>query len=364
LSDDAVAAWLNAAGRQPIPSKTEQLTLAKLIQRGQQPDATKAEQRAGRRAKDRLVAGNLRLIVPIARKFAKRIQGNALGFEDLLQAGVLGLTRAAELYDASRGYTFGTPAFWWISQSIRKAVLESDCTIRRPTSAQDLARRFRYKGEQTIAEFCEAWGLTEEKLQSELMHYHRATCTSLDQKAHQGEDSSELGDFIADPNSEYDVEQLDRQEAIRALQEALPDDLHLVEVAQSATAKELAAVVGCEPRQVARHLSSAKERLREHLEQPVAVLPRQNVVTLNDHRPVTTSSNGLQSLERLIEAPAAEAPVVQPAPAKKRTRRSRAEMQAARAAKAPEQITMEIGGVTVKASATDCVALLRGLQAA
>jgi hypothetical protein len=105
--------------------------------------------------------------------------------------------------------------------------------------------------------------------------------------------------------------------------------------------------------------------LRGHLEQPVAVLPRQNVITLNDHRPVTQTPNGLAALEKLV---APDAPVAEPAPAKKRRgRRTAAEMAAARAEKASkqasEQISFTVGGIAISAAPDAAVELIRRLAA-
>jgi RNA polymerase sigma factor (sigma-70 family) len=97
------------------------------------------------------VAGNLRLIVPIARKFGRRIQGSSLGMEDLLQAGTYGLIRAVELFDPERGYSLTTPSYWSISQAIRRAVQDSAQPIRAPIHAQDLLRRWRYRPEGLIS---------------------------------------------------------------------------------------------------------------------------------------------------------------------------------------------------------------------
>ncbi len=264
MATDAVSLWLEAAGRQTIPSKQEQLTLGRLIQRDRQPDATRAEKRAAARAKDRLVSGNLRLIVPIARKFAKRLRGNGLAFEDLLQAGTLGLVRAVELYDPSRGYSLSTPAYWWISQAIRRVVLESDQAIRAPVHSTETIRRWRYRGEQTVEEFCAEHGLTREKLEMELLHHARANCTSLDQRLHEGgSEGSTLGELLADPASQPSTELLDFERAVQRLEALCPDDFALVELSAVGghSGSELGQLMGVSRAAANVQIANAKRRL-------------------------------------------------------------------------------------------------------
>jgi RNA polymerase primary sigma factor len=258
---DAVNLWLGNAARQPIPSKREQLELARLVQRGRQPDATRAELRAARRAKDRLVAGNLRLIVPIARKFGRRIQGSSLGMEDLLQAGTYGLIRAVELFDPERGYSLTTPSYWWISQAIRRAVQDSAQPIRAPIHAQDLCRRWRYRPEgQTVDEFCAEWGITPAKLGQELEQAARARCCSLDAKLATADGDGTLLDVVADPDHQPSTSALELEQAVGRLG-VLPDDLALVEESLATTLKELAARHDMHRDTMRSALNQARKRL-------------------------------------------------------------------------------------------------------
>jgi RNA polymerase primary sigma factor len=114
--------WLEAIGRIPLLTPAEEIELGTLIQRGQRPDATPREKRAGRRARDRFVQANLRLAVSYVSKRCNRLSRLHGGAEDLIQAANEGLIRAVERFDPARGYRFSTYAYWWIRQGISRYV--------------------------------------------------------------------------------------------------------------------------------------------------------------------------------------------------------------------------------------------------
>ncbi len=262
---DAVGAWLENASRTPIPTKNEQIALGRLVQQGQQPGATKAQIRAGKRAADRLVSGNLRLVVPIARKFLRRVQGSALSMEDLLQAGTLGLIHSVNRFDPERGYSLTTPSYWWISQAIRRAIQDADKTIRTPIHALDTLRRYKYRPEgMTATEFCQEWSISEAKLKQELEHEARANCASLDAKLQGAEaDGSELGDRLADPNNQPCTDYAEMQQVTEWLRDLAPDEMALVElqVVDEVQIKDLAVLNGVTRGTAATALQKAKQRL-------------------------------------------------------------------------------------------------------
>jgi RNA polymerase primary sigma factor len=122
---DSLQLFLNEIGRYPLLSASEEVELAKRIERGDLE------------AKERMINSNLRLVVSIA----KRYQGHGLSLLDLIQEGVLGLIRAVEKFDWRRGFKFSTYATWWIRQAVQRGVQNRARTIRVPVHVAELERK-------------------------------------------------------------------------------------------------------------------------------------------------------------------------------------------------------------------------------
>jgi RNA polymerase primary sigma factor len=126
-------------GRYPIPNKTEQLLRSQQVRKWLDwpggPDAAPASiKRAGKRARDRLVAGNMRMCVVVAKKYSRM----GLPLEDLIQEGAIGLQRGVEMFNPTMGYTLGTYAYWWVRQAMYRALAETADTIRIPTNVLEV----------------------------------------------------------------------------------------------------------------------------------------------------------------------------------------------------------------------------------
>ena len=140
-SSDMVTHWLEQAGRVPLLTESEALHLGALVRRWQdwEPtpgDAPPAVRRRGLRARDRMVAANLRLVAHVTRR-ARHGLGVAVAdadLPDLLQAGAIGLQRGVEKFDPARGYKLSTYVYWWIRQGISRWADSHARTIRIPTT--------------------------------------------------------------------------------------------------------------------------------------------------------------------------------------------------------------------------------------
>ncbi|MGB7384714.1 MAG: RNA polymerase sigma factor, partial [Rhodococcus sp. (in: high G+C Gram-positive bacteria)] len=218
-SADSVRAYLKQIGKVALLNAEEEVELAKRIEAGlfatekMREFAEKGEKlpvaarrdytwicRDGNRAKNHLLEANLRLVVSLA----KRYTGRGMAFLDLIQEGNLGLIRAVEKFDYTKGYKFSTYATWWIRQAITRAMADQARTIRIPVHMvevinklgriqrellQDLGR------EPTPEELAKEMDITPEKV-LEIQQYAREPI-SLDQTIGD-EGDSQLGDFIED----------------------------------------------------------------------------------------------------------------------------------------------------------------------
>src|ERR671931_626146 len=164
-TDDAddLRLYLEAAAREPLLTKEEEVMLAMTIEKGKEAEdrikagrlradrslmKARADIRQAEAARQRFIMANLRLVVSVARKY----QGQGLPLLDLIQEGNIGLMRAVELFDWRRGFKFSTYATWWIRQGITRAIADRSRSIRLPVHIHDRLRklnRSRYQFAQT-----------------------------------------------------------------------------------------------------------------------------------------------------------------------------------------------------------------------
>jgi DNA-directed RNA polymerase sigma subunit (sigma70/sigma32) len=205
MRDDAVRHWMESAQREPLLTPAEELHLGGLVRAWQDhpggPDhAPPAVIRRGRRARDRIITANLRLVASYVQN--RRHDGP---LEDRFQNGALGLCKAAEKFDPARGYKFSTYAFWWLRANIDKGEV-AESAIRLPTNVH-AAVRGKSNGE------CPTASLDAGRAAAFVM--------SLDYIL-PGEGVTTLGDLIAAPGVDPDVADLyDRIDALDAIQQRL-----------------------------------------------------------------------------------------------------------------------------------------------
>ena len=215
-SADSLQLFLADVGRHKLLTASEEVTLAKSIERG---DLI---------AKRRMIESNLRLVVSIAKGY----RGLGVPFLDLIQEGTLGLNRAVEKFDWRRGFKFSTYATWWIRQSVQRAVANHARTIRVPVHVVErqqklsrAARRLEVElgREATKDELAEATGLPMQHVDEALGAAHASV--SLNQTVG-ADDEGELGDLFADREAADPFEEAEeslRRQNIRKALDALPE---------------------------------------------------------------------------------------------------------------------------------------------
>ena len=169
--------------------------------------------RSGQRARERFIQCNLQLVVHVAKKYEAR-RRKSLEIMDLIQEGNIGLARAVELFDYSRGYKFSTYAYWWIKQGIQRALSQNDSMIRLPTGLHDLLTKIAKVHTELGHQFCRTPTLREiaDRVGIDInviydaMQRSYAVC-SLD-VVPSTSDSVSLIDMIADPQSTVDYDEL------------------------------------------------------------------------------------------------------------------------------------------------------------
>jgi RNA polymerase nonessential primary-like sigma factor len=253
---DLLRSYLRDIGRVPLLSHEQEITLGRQVQElmgleelreelairaggeppsqemlaaeaGLSPALLRRRLQAGRRAKERMVAANLRLVVSVAKKYTKR----NMELLDLIQEGTIGLVRGVEKFDPTRGYKFSTYAYWWIRQGITRAIAEKSRSIRLPIHITETLNKLKKAQRElsqelgrtpTVGELAVAVELPEEEVKDLLSRARQPV--SLETKVGDGEDT-ELLDLLAGdgvlPDEVVAVECLKGD--LRALLEQLPE---------------------------------------------------------------------------------------------------------------------------------------------
>jgi RNA polymerase nonessential primary-like sigma factor len=240
-SADSLRSYLHDIGRVPLLSHEQEITLGRQVQdlmaledlrqelrlrsgdqapsdaklaaeAGLTPVQLRRRLQLGRRAKERMVAANLRLVVSVAKKYTRR----NMELLDLIQEGTIGLVRGVEKFDPTRGYKFSTYAYWWIRQGITRAIAEKSRAIRLPIHITESLNKLK-KGQRelsqelgrtpTVSELALAVEMPEEEVKDLLCRARQPL--SLETKVGDAEDT-ELLDLLASdmvgPNDVVDGE--------------------------------------------------------------------------------------------------------------------------------------------------------------
>lgn len=198
--DDPVKMYLKEIGALPLLTSEEEIVLAKTVEAGMRADALPEEKEAAQEAKKELADRNLRLVVSIAKKYL----GRGLQFLDLIQEGNLGLLKAVDKFDYTKGYKFSTYATWWIRQAITRAIADQARTIRVPVHMVETINKLNRISRQllqengreaTNEELAKAMGVSLAKVRE--VKKIAQDPISLETPIGEKEDSH-LGDFIED----------------------------------------------------------------------------------------------------------------------------------------------------------------------
>lgn len=170
---DTFADYLAEIGRYPLLSKSQEIMLARQVQIWvADPEATAQQKRMGKRAYEKLINCNLRLVVSVAKKFRSRVGKAEL--LDLVQEGNIGLSHGIKKFDPERGYALSTYVYWWIRQGITRYLSCSDRVIRLPSHAGEVLAKLRawtpgffliHGRGPTLEESAQYCQITKEKMQ-------------------------------------------------------------------------------------------------------------------------------------------------------------------------------------------------------
>jgi RNA polymerase primary sigma factor len=279
VSADLVKAYLREIGRVALLNAEQEVELAKRIEAGlfaadklAQTKKSDAKLRRdlewlvddGQRAKAHLLEANLRLVVSVAKKYT----GRGMAFLDLIQEGNLGLIRAVEKFDYTKGYKFSTYAMWWIRQAIQRGFADSARTIRLPVHVLEMLSKLsrverdmhqRLGREPTPEELAVELDRTPDQIE-EMQRYARDPI-SLDVSINE-EGDTQFGDLIEDSDAPVASEVV----SFGLMQEQLESILETLTDREAAVVRLRYGLTDGQPRtldEIGRHFGLTRERIRQ-----------------------------------------------------------------------------------------------------
>ena len=277
MACSSLTTYLREIGRHPLLTAAEEVTLGHSVRQWQDweggPEAApRVVQRKGRRAMERMVQANLRLVVNVAKKYSSR--AGSLDLLDLIQEGSVGLMRGVEKFDPARGYKFSTYAYWWIRQGVTRAIDVSSRTLKLPITLQLLVTKAHWIQSRHLAttgvalsraSLAEELGVSLEKLREVEEAAVISTSVSLDNPLKSGEGT--LADLLADPNSEIEAD-WDSTLALDALKHLSEDQQDLLKrnLIKEESLQAIGKEIGATRDTMRRRKDRALRRLRRQLD--------------------------------------------------------------------------------------------------
>jgi RNA polymerase primary sigma factor len=248
-----------------LPDYFGRIDKGKLLTHQEEIDFSKRAKAGDKKARQRLIEKNLRLVISVAKKY----RGMGLPFEDLIQEGNIGLMKAVEKFDPDRGWRFSTYATWWVRQAVQRAVADKGRTIRVPVHMGEKIRKMartynelsaELEREPTDEEVAERLGWIVDEVRN--VKDAMSDASSLNRPLGSEEDGSELGELVEDERASDTAGEVMREmetEGLQAAIERLPERHRYVLVRRYGLDDQKSATLA----ELSEELKVSRERVRQ-----------------------------------------------------------------------------------------------------